>query len=190
MDCPAASCIRYLGSLSHRCLCKFWRSPFALIGNRPVSALEALESGYLQPLLTSSDRLIALAPKSKGLEDSAGLTLGLCFLGQIGLRMGNPETRLGCTKLITLRIVEGAGQACASEGRSKYQQLKTLRELRGLRASLSSPGSCASHGGHGVHGAFDTFRACGSASFLSLVDHFFMIIDVGLVSAPEGNPLQ
>ena len=30
-----------------------------------------------------------------------------------------------------------------------------------------------SHGGHGVHGGFDTFRACGSASFLVSVRHSF-----------------
>ena len=30
MDCPAASCVRYLGGHRHRGLCEFWRSPFAL----------------------------------------------------------------------------------------------------------------------------------------------------------------
>jgi|SRR6185295_11737748 len=30
MDCAAASCIRYVSGISHRCLCEFWRSPIAL----------------------------------------------------------------------------------------------------------------------------------------------------------------
>jgi hypothetical protein len=30
MDCPVASCVNYISGIIHRCLCRFWRSPFAL----------------------------------------------------------------------------------------------------------------------------------------------------------------